>query len=101
MEIMAKKVCKIMPILSNLKIVRQWAGSYTMTPDAAPILGSVPEVKGFYLAVGFSGHGLLLGPMTGVVMAECILGKKTSVPIDKFDVERFKRGELMVEPLVS
>ena len=41
MEEMAKRICKILPILSNIKVVRQWAGSYTMTPDVAPILGSV------------------------------------------------------------
>jgi len=101
MEETAKRICRILPILSNLKIVRHWAGTYAMTPDAAPILGSVPEVGGFYLAVGFSGHGFMLGPITGVLMAEHILGKETSIPIEKFDVERFKRGELMAEPLVS
>jgi len=101
MEVVAKKVCKILPILSNIKVVRQWAGSYTMTPDVAPILGSVPEVEGFYLAVGFSGHGFMLGPMTGVLMAEHILGKEVTIPIDKLDIGRFKRGELMREPAVS
>jgi len=101
MEETAKRICRTLPILSNLKIVRHWAGTYAMTPDAAPILGSVPEVEGLYLAVGFSGHGFMLGPITGVLMAEHILGKETSIPIEKFDVERFKRGELMAEPLVS
>ena len=101
MEEMAKRVCKILPILSNIKVVRQWAGSYTITPDAAPILGSVPEVEGFYLAGGFSGHGFMLGSMTGVLMAECILGKETTIPIDKLDVGRFERRELMKEPAVS
>ncbi|MEA1963926.1 MAG: FAD-binding oxidoreductase [Candidatus Aerophobetes bacterium] len=101
MEEMAKRICKILPVLSNIKVVRQWAGSYTMTVDAAPILGSVPELEGFYLAAGFSGHGFMLGPMTGVLMAECILGKEMTIPIDKLDIGRFERGELMREPAVS
>jgi sarcosine oxidase subunit beta len=100
-EEMAKRVCRVLPIFSNIKVVRQWAGTYTMTPDAAPILGSLPEVEGFYLAAGFSGHGFMLGPMTGVLMAEHILGKETTIPIDKLDVDRFERGELMREPAVS
>lgn len=101
MQEIAKRVCNILPILSNIRIVRQWAGSYTMTPDAAPILGSVPQVEGFYLAVGFSGHGLMLGPVTGLLMAEHILGKETTIPIDKLDIGRFERGELMREPAVA
>jgi sarcosine oxidase subunit beta len=38
--------------------------------------------------------------MTGVLMAEYILGKETSLPIDKLDMGRFKRGELIQEPSV-
>ena len=98
---MAKRICTVLPILSNIKVVRQWAGNYTMTPDAAPILGSLPGVEGFYLAAGFSGHGFMLGPMTGVLMAEHILGKETTISIDKLDIGRFERGELMREPAVS
>lgn len=101
MQEIAKRVCRVLPILSNIKVVRQWAGTYTMTPDAAPILGSLPEAEGFYLAVGFSGHGFMLGPMTGVLMAEHILGKETTISIDKLDIGRFERGELMREPAVS
>jgi|Deesub1362A_J573_1020465.scaffolds.fasta_scaffold02178_5 sarcosine oxidase subunit beta len=99
-QTMAKKVTAILPIMENVRVVRQWAGLYTMTPDAAPILGSVPEVEGFYVAVGFSGHGFMLGPMTGILMAEHILGMAMTLPIDKLDVGRFERGELIQEPSV-
>jgi len=98
---MATRVCNILPILANIRVVRQWAGSYTITPDAAPILGPVPQIEGFYLAVGFSGHGFMLGCITGVLMAECILGKQTTLPVDKFDIGRYERGELLKEPAVA
>lgn len=101
MEVVAQKICRLMPILSNLKIVRRWAGIYTMSPDAAPILGSVLEAEDFYLAVGFSGHGFMLGPMTGLLMAEHILGKDMTIPTDELDIGRFEREELMGEPAVS
>jgi sarcosine oxidase subunit beta len=97
---MSRKATQILPILSDIRVVRQWAGLYTMTPDAAPIYGSAEGVEGMYLAVGFSGHGFMVGPMTGVLMAEYILGKETSLPIDKLDMGRFKRGELIQEPSV-
>jgi len=73
---------------------------YMKSPDAAPIYGSVPTVEGFYLAVGFSGHGFMVGPMTGLLMAQHILGKETAIPIDTLDLGRFERGELICEPSV-
>lgn len=101
LEEMAKRSCRILPILANIRVVRQWAGSYIMTPDAAPIFGPVPQVEGFYLAVGFSGHGFMLGCITGVLMAECILSRETDIPLDKFNIGRYERGELLKEPAVA
>lgn len=98
MEEMAKTCCELLPLLSKLRIVRQWAGLYTMTADAHPIYGGVKELEGFYLACGFSGHGFMLGPATGLLMAETILGEPASIPIDNLDRDRFARGELIFEP---
>ncbi|MEA4960953.1 NAD(P)/FAD-dependent oxidoreductase [Lutispora sp.] len=100
MEEMAKTCCELLPLLSKLRIVRQWAGLYTMTADAHPIYGGVKELEGFYLACGFSGHGFMLGPATGLLMAETILGEPTTIPIDNLDRDRFARGELIFEPSV-
>ncbi|AEF94176.1 FAD dependent oxidoreductase [Desulfotomaculum nigrificans CO-1-SRB] len=97
---MAAKVTFLLPPLANLRVVRQWAGQYDMTPDRQQILGSVPGTEGFYLAAGFSGHGFMISPMTGKLMAEYILGEETSLPIDMFDFTRFARGQLFVEPSV-
>jgi len=100
MEEMAQKVTHLLPPLRDIRVVRQWAGLYDMTPDRTPILGGTPEVDGYYMAVGFSGHGFMLAPMTGVLMAEHILGLPTSLPIEKIDLGRFARGELFYEPSV-
>lgn len=100
MEEMAKTCCELLPLLGKLRIVRQWAGLYTMTKDAHPIYGAVKELEGFYLACGFSGHGFMLGPATGLLMAQTILGEPTTIPIDNLDRDRFARGELIFEPSV-
>ena len=97
---MAAKVTFLLPPLANLRVVRQWAGLYDLTPDRQQILGSVPGIEGFHLAAGFSGHGFMIAPMTGRLMAEYILGEETSLPISMFDFSRFDRGELYVEPSV-
>ena len=77
-------------------MVRQWSGLYNMSPDSQPIVGEHPQVNGFYMAVGFSGHGFMLAPVASQLMAELILLRRTSIPIDKLDINRFERGELII-----
>lgn len=100
MEEMADTCCGLLPLLKKLSIVRQWSGLYEMTPDRQPLYGPVKELEGFYLACGFSGHGFMFGPATGLVMSECILGQPTTLPIDILDKDRFARGEEVWEPSV-
>lgn len=97
---MTKTITRILPPLKNVRMLRQWAGLYNITPDRQPILGPVDEVEGLYLAVGFSGHGFMFGPATGVLLAESILGEQTTLPIDMLDIKRFDKGELIFEPSV-
>jgi sarcosine oxidase subunit beta len=72
-EILAERATRRLPSLSSIQIVRGWAGLRSMTPDHTAILGPVPEPSGFYLAVGFSGHGVMHAPMTGKILASMIL----------------------------
>ncbi|AIF52724.1 FAD-binding oxidoreductase [Pelosinus sp. UFO1] len=97
---MVERVVEILPPLAGLNIVRQWAGLYDMCPDRTPILGNSPQLQRFYTAAGFSGHGFMISPITGQLMAEMIVGKPTAFPIQMFDAGRFERGELFVEPSV-
>jgi sarcosine oxidase subunit beta len=100
LEEMAKDCCELLPLLKDLRVVRQWAGLYCMSPDRQPIYGKANNVEGFYMATGYSGHGFMFGPVTGVVIAETILGEKHSLPIDKLGLDRFEKGELLFEPSV-
>lgn len=100
LEEMAQSCCELLPLLKDLRVVRQWAGLYCMSPDRQPIYGKANNVEGFYMACGYSGHGFMFGPVTGVVMAETILGQKHSLPIDKLGLDRFEKGELLFEPSV-
>ncbi len=96
---MARVITRILPPVGELSVVRQWAGLYDMTPDAHPILGPTP-VEGLYLACGFSGHGFMLAPVTGQLMADIICGEPPSIDIAGLDLGRFARGELVIEPSV-
>ncbi len=99
LEEMAKKITYQLPVLKDLRVVRQWAGHYGISPDGQPILGEIPEVDGYYLALG-CGKGFMLAPMIGQLVAELIAGEETLLPIDILNVERFKKGNLIVEPAV-
>ena len=99
LEEMSKKATNLLPFLNKLRVVRQWAGLYNITPDAQPIIDQSNKINGFYMAVGFSGHGFMIAPMTGILMAEMITGEELSLDI-KLDLERFEKGRLILEPSV-
>lgn len=97
---LAQKITAILPPLKNLNIIRQWAGLYDMSPDAQPILGESPEVKGFFTAAGFSGHGFMIAPYTAKLMAQAILGEKPEIDLHVLNYHRFAGGRLILEPAV-
>ncbi|MBP1925053.1 sarcosine oxidase subunit beta [Sedimentibacter acidaminivorans] len=99
-EEMAKTIDDILPPISKLRVIRQWAGLYNMTPDKQPIYDKAENIEGFYMAVGFSGHGFMFGPITGVVMSEMILGEKPTIDVSMLNLNRFKTGNLLLEPSV-
>ena len=90
------------PVLERARIARGWAGLYEMTPDHHATLGKVPGVDGFILANGFSGHGFQHSPAVGKVIAELIVdGGTTTADISSFSIERFERGDLLVERMTA
>ncbi len=100
LEAMARMSTHILPFLKDVKVVRQWAGLYAMTPDAQPILGEHPDLDGFYNAVGFSGHGYMIAPATAELLAAELESGRRPELIEPLDAGRFSRGELVLEPNV-
>ena len=99
LEEMAKTCVDLMPPLGKLSVLRQWAGLYENSPDRQPIYGE-SALPGFYLACGFSGHGFMFAPATGLILSELILGEKSHWPVTRLSPGRFARGELVFEPSV-
>jgi sarcosine oxidase, subunit beta len=91
------------PCFANLPVnpKRAWAGLYEMTPDHHPILGEAPEVPGFFLANGFSGHGVMHAPATGKILSDLILtGKTDLIDASSLSLTRFAEGRLIHETAV-
>jgi sarcosine oxidase subunit beta len=86
-----------MPLLGKAGLLSHWAGLYENTPDAHPIFGVTP-VAGFFVCAGFSGHGFMHGPVSGLIMSEIILdGKAASLDVSELGLDRFKSGRLIRE----
>ena len=91
------------PCFENLAVnpKRAWAGLYEMTPDHHPILGPAPGVPGFFLANGFSGHGVMHAPATGKILSDLILsGRSDLVDTSLLDLARFAEGRMIEETAV-
>lgn len=97
----AKTTVKLLPRLGQVRVLRQWAGSYDKTPDAKPILGVVETgPANLVQANGFSGHGMMISPMVGLLVAQLIAGRKTDLDLRPFALERFERGESKPDAMV-
>jgi len=96
---MARLLRRYVPCLRPVRILRQWAGLYDVTPDAKPILGPVKGIEGFLQMNGYSGHGFMVAPMCAVLLAQYITGEPLSMSLEPFSIERFKEkveGEVSV-----
>jgi FAD-dependent oxidoreductase domain-containing protein 1 len=83
------------PAFKGVRLVEGWAGLYEMTPDHNPMIGEHPQLRGFFMANGFSGHGLMMAPATGMVVSELIrCGRSETIDISDLSIERFERGQL-------
>jgi len=87
---------ELFPFLSEVKVLRQWAGLCDMTPDYSPIMGFTP-VAGFVVAVGWGTYGFKAAPVSGKRMAELIATNRTPDLLHPFRLSRFEEGELVGE----
>jgi sarcosine oxidase subunit beta len=87
-----EKAIHRLPILERARIAGGWAGLRPLTPDEHAIIGWAPGVEGFFLAVGFCGHGFQHSPATGRLVAEWLIDGHPSMDMAVFEPGRFARG---------
>lgn len=67
-----------------------WWGYYEVTPDNSPVIGFNPGAEGWIDACGFSGHGIMHAPATGLAVSELASeGRSTTLDIAAFRHDRF------------
>lgn len=89
-------VTKLIPILSRLRLMRQWAGIVDTCPDASPIVSKTP-VRGLYINGGWGTGGFKATPGSGWVFAHTIAQDRPHPLNEPFALERFTTGALIDE----
>lgn len=81
------------PALGAVGVAESWGGLIDATPDMVPVIGPVPDKPGVFLASGFSGHGMALGPGAGWLAAQQIMGEASGIDESVFRLSRFAEGK--------
>lgn len=73
------------PALAAARVVRTWTATVNGTADWRPLIGEVPGVKGFYLAL-FPWMGFTAGPVTARLTADLVLGRRPEFDLRPLDL---------------
>lgn len=96
----ARALVRTCPVLGSVKVLRQWAGCYDLTPDSNPIVGPVDQVDDFYQVSGFMGHGFMMAPVIGRLVAQHV-AERTDLPLfSRWSLRRFAEGKLLSESMI-
>src|SRR5262249_23926170 len=79
---------QLVPALNSAPIETTWAGLRPGSADGLPTLGPHPDFGNLYLAAGHFRAGIQLSPATGLVMAESLRGRPTTIPLTDFRLDR-------------
>lgn len=76
-----------------------WAGHYDMSNfDHNPFIGAIDQIPNFYLASGFSGHGIMQSPGVGLSLSELIIyGGYRTLDLSPLGFDRIALGRPMFE----
>ncbi len=95
----ARAATQTVPVLAGVKVVRQWAGCYDVTPDNNPILGPAGH-ENFHQLSGFVGHGFMMAPAVAELYADWLTGRGKDEIFERFTLERFARRQVAREDLI-
>lgn len=83
-----KNLTRSFPVFADAKIIEKWGCAIDVTPDAVPVISSVPTYPGLVIASGFSGHGFGIGPGAGHLIADIVTGEPPIVDPSPYRLSR-------------
>jgi len=78
----------LMPCVQQATMVTAWTGLRPFSHDNLPYLGPIPGLRGAYAAAGHFRNGILLAPITGVLLTEMVLQQPTTLPSEPYQAAR-------------
>lgn len=97
----ARALIRVLPLARFLKPLRQWAGPYDISPDGDAIVGPSPDHPDLIQVCGFTGHGFMMAPVVGRLLARNLLFDEPHPMLGRWDPSRFRDGrELRREDMI-
>ncbi len=89
---LAKALVRLMPITRSLEVLRQWSGPYDVSPDGDAIVGPTPGFPRLVQVCGFTGHGFMMAPAVGKLLARYIALQEPHPMLQRWNPARFREG---------
>ncbi len=88
LQTLVRQAITLVPRLKEANLVTAWAGLRPYSHDNVPYLGPVPGLDGAFVATGHYRSGILLAPVTGLLLKEMILGQPPTLPLEPYQMSR-------------
>ncbi len=85
---------ELVPELAKIRLLRAFAGVRTAVADGLPLVGRVPLYDNLFVAAGFEGDGICLGPVMSKAIVALACGERPDIDLAAFDPGRF--GQMKV-----
>jgi len=87
-QTLVQQALSLVPGLRDANLVTAWTGLRPYSHDNVPYLGAVPDLDGAFVAAGHYRSGILLAPITGLLLKEMILGQASTLPMEPYQMSR-------------
>jgi sarcosine oxidase subunit beta len=92
----ATAVRELIPSFGRLRVMRQWAGTCDIAPDASPIVGRTP-LENLFISTGWGTGGYKAIPAGGDTLAHTVATGQTHPLLEPFTLQRFTSGQTIDE----
>jgi glycine/D-amino acid oxidase-like deaminating enzyme len=84
-----ERAARLVPAVAGLAVARTWVGFRPWLPDGLPAIGPSRVAAGLWVAAGHEGAGVVLGPVSGRLLAQALTGERPDLDLAPFDPDRF------------
>jgi sarcosine oxidase, subunit beta len=91
----SRALIRVLPVARHLKPLRQWSGPYDISPDGDAMVGPSPRHPNLIQVCGFTGHGFMMAPAVGQLVARWLSRGESHPMLERWDPCRFRDGRVL------